>query len=162
MDSSIQTHAHIHNFTSKPTSSTCNTPILFADNLDLMPCSQSEAPTNDRDQSNRVSPFSTINPFMYAPHSHIQTHTDIEYDRLGLLSLAWSLAIIEPTMELVTNGPHRWDGIIVQTMEHFKSKRGVALWPAGESRERERRKKERGENMGEESNYRHHWEAMER
>lgn len=49
-------------------------------------------------------------------------------NRAGLMGLAWNWDIMDLTMELVrTNGPHRSDGLITPTMEHFKSNRDTAL-----------------------------------
>lgn len=75
--------------------------------------------------------------------------------RLSLIGLACGSAIIESTIELVSpNGAYHRDGLIVPTMEHFKSNRGVALWPSGKTGEAEWKKEGNRGEYGE-SNYRH-------
>lgn len=98
------------------------------DDLDLMGYSTNSKKTCKLYCSNKVSPFSTINPFIYALW-HTFKHTQ-EYTmyRFGLIGLAWSSTIMDSTMELVSpNGDHHQDGLIVPTIDHFKSIRGGAL-----------------------------------
>lgn len=48
--------------------------------------------------------------------------------RFGLIGLAWSSTIMVFTMELASpNGDHHQEGLIVPTIDHFKSIRGGAL-----------------------------------
>lgn len=94
--------------------------------------------------------------FCHQPFHLSTTHTfkstqAYSMHRLGLIGLAWSSTITQPTMELVSpNGPHRWDGLIVPAMEHFKPNRDAALWPAGKSAESGRgATRKKWDNMGE-------------
>lgn len=87
-----------------PETHSCYTHI---DDLDLMEYSTNIKIFCKLYCSNKVSPFSTINPFIYAPwHTFKHTQAYTMY-RFGLIGLAWSSTIMDSTMKLVSpNGAH--------------------------------------------------------